>query len=92
MKTILSIIHIVILGILGFTALALLFNEEFDADTTAFIIHVIIDKLIAMAAFILFVILYNRWKKTDPWLMSYDNYVTMDSELRDCYADPDEDE
>lgn len=56
-----KIIRTLILFALGSVALCLLLGEEHDADTTSFLVHVIIDKALAAALIALAVRLNRRW-------------------------------
>ena len=71
MKTI-SVIRIAILFVLGSVATILLFGEEQDANIGWFLLHVLMDKAIAIGLFYYIGRLYKRWSKVDPWLKAYD--------------------
>lgn len=70
-KTI-SIIRIAILCVLGAFAMIFLFGEEQDEATFDFLLHVLVDKALAIAMFYYVGRLYKRWSKVDPWLKAYD--------------------
>lgn len=70
-KTI-SIIRIAILFVLGLFATIFLFGEEQDKNMWAFILHVIVDKTLAIALCFYIGRLYKRWSKVDPWIRAYD--------------------
>lgn len=70
-KTI-SIIRIAILFSLGMVAFLLIFGVEQDEATFDFLLHVFVDKALAVAMFYYVGRLYKRWSKVDPWLKAYD--------------------
>lgn len=70
-KTI-SIIRLAILCVLGLFAVIFLFGEEQDENALYFLLHVIVDKAIAISLFYYIDRLYKRWSKVDPWLKAYD--------------------
>ena len=70
-KTI-SIIRIAILCVLGGLPMKFLFGEEQDEATFDFLLHVFVDKALAVAMFYYVGRLYKRWSKVDPWLKAYD--------------------
>lgn len=69
-KTI-SIIRLAVLLTLGTIAMIFLFGEEQDQSLPAFLVHVAVDKTLALALCYSIARLYKRWSKTDPWLMAY---------------------
>ena len=74
-KTI-SIIRIAILLALGVSAAFLIFCEEQQSDFSEWLLQVLIDKTIGIAAASIAVGLYKRWIKTDPWLITYDRFFS----------------
>ncbi len=70
-KTI-SIFRIVTLFILSGIALILLLCEETDETPSAFILHLFIDKALAIGLFFYVGNLYKRWSRIDPWIKAYD--------------------
>ena len=70
-KTI-SVIRLAILIILFSVAVVFLFGEEQDEATFDFLLHVFVDKALAVAMFYYVGRLYKRWSKVDPWLKAYD--------------------
>lgn len=71
MKTAISIIRILILLTLGLLALFLFICEEHDESIINFTLHVIIDKLIGLAALGACIYLYDSWSWTDKWLSRF---------------------
>lgn len=70
-KTI-SILRILIIFALCGFAFLFLFGEEQDEATFDFLLHVFVDKALAVAMFYYVGRLYKRWSKVDPWLKAYD--------------------
>ena len=70
-KTI-SIIRIAVLFVTFSFGIILLFGKEQDSGTLAFLLHVCMDKALALAAFICVHRLYKRWSKVDPIIARYD--------------------
>lgn len=69
-KTI-SAIRIVILLSLGILAIWMVFGEEQDRETSAWVIQFFIDKTLGLGLFYIISLLYRRWSRTDPWLKAY---------------------
>lgn len=67
-KKILSIIRLAILLSIGIAATLLFFSEEQNDVTSAFLLQVLFDKLLAAALFCAAAMLYKRWSITDPLL------------------------
>lgn len=67
-KKILSIIRLAILLSIGIAATLLFFCEEQNDVTSAFLLQVLFDKLLAAALFCAAAMLYKRWSITDPLL------------------------
>lgn len=72
MKTTVSLIRILVLIALGLIAFLLIFCEEQDETTMAFILHVLFDKSIGVLCILAFGYLYKRWSKVDPCLKAYE--------------------
>lgn len=83
MNKAISIIRVSILIVLGFLATILLFGEEQEESTAWFLLHVLMDKTIAIGLFYYIGHLYKRWSKVDPWLKAYDKMCNevMENEL-----------
>lgn len=64
----LSIIRLAILLSIGIAATLLFFCEEQNDVTSAFLLQVLFDKLLAAALFCAAAMLYKRWSITDPLL------------------------
>ena len=71
MNKLTSITRIGIILALGLFALLYLFGEELDHNLSVWILHVIIDKALAILAISIIVRLYKRWSKIDPWFIAY---------------------
>lgn len=67
-KKILSIIRLAILLSIGIAATLLFFSEEQNDVTSAFLLQVLFDKLLAAALFCAAAMLYKHWSITDPLL------------------------
>ncbi len=67
-KKILSFIRLAILLSIGIAATLLFFSEEQNDVTSAFLLQVLFDKLLAAALFCAAAMLYKRWSITDPLL------------------------
>lgn len=67
-----SIIRIAILVVLGCFAMIFLLGEEQDESLSAFFLHILVDKVLAIALCYYIGRLYKRWSKVDPWLKAYD--------------------
>lgn len=72
MNNTISVIRICILFILAGIAFFLIFGEEQDENTLAFIQHVIVDKTLGVGLCFCICRLYKRWSRVDPWLKAYD--------------------
>ena len=71
MKTILRIAILQLLSALG---LILFFGEEQETGL-AFLLYVLIDKIIGLAALVAFGLLYSRWSSIDPLIERFDKWV-----------------
>lgn len=78
MTTMKSILRILVLLALSSIAFLLLFGEEMDESLTAFTIHFIIDKGLALLAGYAAYRLYKNWSKVDPWIKGYDKKCERD--------------
>lgn len=76
-KTI-SLIRIAILCTLACLSMLFIFGEEQDENLTLFCLHVLFDKAIGIGLGYILYRLYNRWSKTDPWLIAYDKMCDED--------------
>lgn len=81
MKQAISIIRITILMLLFFIAFIFLFGEEQDENLSAWFMHVIFDKSIAVIAGYAGYRLYEHWRKTDEWIAAYDKWSEIDEEI-----------
>ena len=70
MNKALSIIRICILMIIGCIGTLLLFGEEQDNTFFGFVIHLIIDKTLAILLLGITISLYAKWRKHD-WLLQF---------------------
>lgn len=81
MNKAISIIRIVILLSLGMLAIWMVFGEEQDRETSAWVIRFFIDKALGLGLCLIISLLYRRWSKVDPWLKAYNR---MCDEVIDC--------
>lgn len=65
MKKMISIMRFTMLLIMAATATVLLCGEEKGDSMAEFIMHLVIDKSLAILIFSLTVTLYRRWRKSD---------------------------
>lgn len=70
-KTI-SIIRVVIITVMFCCGLIFLFGEEHDENACAFLLHVIVDKSIAIGLFYYIGRIYKHWIKVDEWFNAYE--------------------
>lgn len=71
MNRTISIIRIAILLAIVCCAMIFLFGEEQDEATFDFLLHVLLDKALAIAIFCYVARLYKRWSRVAPWLKAY---------------------
>ena len=69
-----SLIRIAILITLLSVSLLLILNIEDDESAWDFAVHAILDKGFGFLGFYIFLLLYTKWSKVDPWIKAYDKY------------------
>ncbi len=74
MKKAISILRIATLAIMGCVGTLFLFGEEQDEKILSFIIHLLFDKLIAIALLAAMSNLFVHWRKTDYMLKALDKW------------------
>ena len=71
MNVIISLTRTAYLTILMCIAIIFMFSIEQDDNLGTLLIHIVIDKAIAIGAFFLFALLYKHWSKTDHYIAQY---------------------
>ena len=74
MKKTISILRIAILAIMGCIGALFLFGEEQETEIIPFILHLLFDKLFAIAMIAATLYLAIRWSEKDEWLQAIDKW------------------
>ncbi len=86
-----SLLRCLILFTLGVFSFFFLFCEEMDENLSAWLLHLIFDKVLAVLALWFSVLLYKRWSLVDPWISAYEKYCKKDCNAPNPFRTEDKD-
>lgn len=72
MKNLKSFVRVLVLAGLFISSMALLIAEESACSGSGILLLFVVDKVVAVMAFLCVSALYKRWRKKDRWINTYD--------------------